>query len=78
MGKLLQVGRRLAVLGVDPDAPLGAWHVMRPGRFAVPQVGDAGKTIGLAFCGRAAITNGYAADFAPEGQALCPACREQM
>lgn len=78
MGKLLVVGRRLAVLGVDPDNPGGAWHVMRPGRFAVPQIGDAGKTIGHTMCGRAAITNGYAADFAPEGQALCPGCAEQM
>lgn len=78
MGKLLQVGRRLAVLGVDPNNPLGPWHIMQPGRFAVPQVGDHGKTIGMTLCGAAAITNGYAADFAPAHQETCPACRERL
>lgn len=78
MGKLIQVGGRLAVLGVDEANPLGPWHIMEPGRFAVPQVGDAGKTIGTTLCRHHAITNGYAADFAPTHQELCPACRERL
>jgi hypothetical protein len=78
VGKLIHVGGRLAVLGVDPDNPLGPWHIMRPGGFAVPQVGDAGKTIGGTMCRRHAITNGYAADFTPQHQELCPACAEQL
>jgi hypothetical protein len=78
MGKLIQVGRKLAVLGVDPDYPLGPWHVMEPGRFNVPAIGDAGKTIGTTLCRRHAITNGYAADFAPTHQEMCPACRERL
>lgn len=78
MGKLIMVGRKLAVLGVDMDRPLGPWHVMSPGRHAIPQIGDDGKTIGLTMCGRWAVTNGYAADFAPQGQELCPACAERI
>jgi hypothetical protein len=78
MGKLIMVGRKLAVLGVDQENPLRPWHIMQPGRHAIPQVGDAGKTIGTTLCGRWAITNGYAADFAPQGQELCPACSERV
>ena len=78
MGKLLTVGRKLAVLGVDEANPLGPWHIMQPGRFAVPQIGDAGKTIGTTLCGSTAITNGYAADFAPTHQETCPACAERL
>jgi hypothetical protein len=78
VGKLIQVGRRLAVLGVDMDRPLGPWHVMAPGKFSVPQAGDWGKTIGSTVCGQYAITNGYAADFAPAHQDLCPACAERL
>jgi len=78
MGKLIEVGRRLAVLGVDFDQPLGPWHIMQPGTYNVPQVGDAGKTVGTTLCRRYAITNGYAADFAPQHQELCPACRERL
>lgn len=78
MGKLIQVGRKLAVLGVDEANPLGPWHIMQPGRFAIPQIGDAGKTIGTSLCKRPAITNGYAADFTPPHQDLCPACAERI
>lgn len=78
MGKLIVVGRKLAVLGVDLDNWAGPWHIMRPGGYNVPQVGDFGKTIGSTLCGKHAITNGYSADFAPEGQALCPGCRERL
>lgn len=78
MGKLLTVGRRLAVLGVIAEDLGGPWHVMKPGRHAIPQVGDAGKTVGVTMCKRWAITNGYSADFAPPDGQLCPACREQM
>ena len=77
MGKLIQVGRKLAVLGVDIDNWTGPWHIMAPGAFAVPQLGD-NKTIGTTLCRRHAITNGYAADFAPSHQELCPACRERL
>jgi hypothetical protein len=78
MGKLIEVGRKLAVLGVDPERPMGPWHIMQPGTYGVPQVGDDGKTIGTTLCRRFAITNGYAADFAPTHQELCPACHERL
>lgn len=78
MGKLIQVGRKLAVLGVDIDDHLGPWHIMQPGTWAVPALDDAGKTIGRTLCGRYAITNGYAADFAPSHQELCVGCNERL
>lgn len=78
MGKLIQVGRKLAVLGVDLDRPQDAWHIMKPGAYNVPQVGEFGKTIGTTLCGIYAFTNGYAADFTPQGQSLCPACSERI
>lgn len=78
MGKLISVGRKLAVLGVDIDQPLGPWHVMKPGSFNVPQIGDNGKSIGTTLCKKFAITNGYASDFAPQHQELCSGCREQL
>lgn len=78
MGKLLKVGGRLAVLGVDPDRPMGSWHVMRPGTWSVPAIGDGGKTYGRAHCGLLAVTNGYAADFVPPAGQMCPACAGQM
>ena len=77
MGKLIVVGRKLAVLGVDQHDPLGPWHVMKPGAYSIPTLGD-NKTIGTALCGRWAITNGYASDFAPEHQNLCPGCSERL
>jgi len=78
MGKLIQVGGKLAVLGVDMNSPMGAWHIMRPGGFNVPQIGDQGKTIGSALCGRHVLTNGYASDVTPEAGELCPACNERL
>jgi hypothetical protein len=78
MGQLITVGRKLAVLGVDPNAPLGAWHIVQPGSYAVPQVGDAGKTIGRSLCNTHVITNGYAADFVPPIGSMCPACGERL
>jgi hypothetical protein len=78
VGKLIQVGGKLAVLGVDMDNHLGPWHIMRPGGFSVPAIGDGGKSIGSTLCKRHAITNGYASDFAPSHQQLCPACHEQL
>lgn len=77
MGKLVQVGGRLAVLGVDLNNWAGPWHIMKPGAFNVPQLGE-NKTIGTTMCGRHAITNGYAADFSPKHQKFCPACRERV
>lgn len=77
MGKLIEVGRKLAVLGVDIDNFAGPWHIMKPGAFNVPQLGE-NKTIGTTLCHRFAITNGYASDFAPQHQELCPACRERL
>lgn len=78
MGKLISVGMKLAVLGVDSYDPLGPWHIMKPGGHNVPQVGDSGLTIGRTLCNRIAVTNGYAADFAPSHQELCPACSERL
>lgn len=78
MGKLIQVGHKCAVLGVDPDDMMGAWHILTPGTFSVPTVGDGMKTIGRALCHKYVITNGYAADFVPPGDSLCAACRERL
>lgn len=77
MGGLVSVGGRLAVVGVDLDDHGGPWHIMKPGGFHVPQLGD-DKTIGTALCGRYAVTNGYAADFGPQHQRFCPACLERL
>ncbi len=77
MGKLIQVGFKLAVLGVDELNPLGPWHVVRPGSYSVPQIGGE-VTFGRSVCGRMVLTNGYAADHAPQGPGLCPACNEQL
>lgn len=78
MGKLISVGMKLAVLGVDFNTPLGPWHIMKPGGYQVPQVGDNGLTLGTTLCGSVAVTNGYAADFAPSHQELCQACSERL
>lgn len=83
--KLIRVGGKLAVLGVE-DGPLSMtwWHVARPGSYAAPQ-GISGTecqgddlVYGKALCGRTIVTNGYAADFAPPDGLLCPGCREQL
>jgi hypothetical protein len=83
--KLLRVGGKLAVLGVeDGRRAMGWWHVARPGTWATPQ-GLSGTacegddlTYAKALCGRAIVTNGYAADWRPPDGTLCPACREQL
>jgi hypothetical protein len=83
--KLLRVGGRLAVLGIEagPGDTVGdatRWHVMSPGTWSVPQLGGAGNaglTVGRTLCGRHAFSNGYAADFKPLDGALCAACEER-
>lgn len=80
--KLMMIGRKLAVLGVA--APVAGanpkslewWHLMRPGSYSIPQVGDK-LTFGTALCGRRVLTNGYASDFTPPDGAICPSCAEQ-
>lgn len=76
MARLIKVGMRLAVLGVDIDNPARPWHIAKPGSFNAPLLEDMGKTVGTSLCNRRCITNGYAADFVPGD--LCPACREQI
>jgi hypothetical protein len=83
--KLIRVGNRLAVLGVE-DGPraMGWWHVARPGTWDPPKGSSgtepegAGLTYAKALCGRFVVTNGYAADWRPPDGQLCPACREQL
>jgi hypothetical protein len=80
--KLMQVGRRLAVLGVAepiagvPQADLEWWHVMNPGSYSIPSLGEK-LSHGRALCGRIVVTNGYASDFTPPDGSLCPACAER-
>ena len=84
--KLLRVGGKLAVLGVEDGLrSMGAWHVARPGTWSAPQ-GLSGQpdqqgddlTYAVALCQRRIVTNGYAADWRPPDGMLCPACREQL
>ena len=85
--KLIRVGGRLAVLGVEdrPGAAMGWWHVCRPGTWNMPQ-GHSGAsdqqgddlTYARSLCGRRVVSNGYAADWRPPDGSLCPACREQL
>jgi hypothetical protein len=83
--KLLRVGGKLAVLGVeDGRRAMGWWHVARPGTWGAPQ-GLSGTqcegddlTHAKALCGLTVVTNGYAVDWRPPDGTLCPACREQM
>lgn len=77
MGKLVTVGFKLAVLGVDEADPLSPWHVVRPGSYQVPTIGEA-ITHARALCGRIVVSNGYAADFVPGPVERCPACWEQL
>jgi len=77
MGKLIQVGFRLAVLGVDETQEKGPWHVLRPGSFNAPVLG-ARSTVGRSLCNRHVTTNGYAADFTPADGDMCPACNERL
>jgi hypothetical protein len=83
--KLIRVGGRLAVLGVEDGAKaMGWWHVARPGSWDPPagssgtEAGGAGLTYAKAMCGRFIVTNGYAADWRPPEGTLCPACAEQI
>lgn len=78
---LRKVGRKLAVYGVvnrGPQTAQSVWHVMNPGRFAVPVLsnGETSTSVGTAMCGREVETNGYAQDFSPPN--LCPACAERI
>lgn len=83
--KLLRVGGKLAVLGVeDGRRAMGWWHVARPGTWDAPQ-GLSGTPCegddlvhAKALCGRIVVTNGYAADWRPPDGVLCPACKEQL
>lgn len=82
--KLLRVGRRLAVLGVEVNMEEGAaapsmrhWHVVNPGSYNVPQLGTR-LSIGRSMCGRRVATNGYASDHRPPDGSLCPACEERV
>jgi hypothetical protein len=77
VGKLIQLGFKLAVLGVDPQAPHGWWHILRPGSFNTPCLGE-NLTYGRSVCGMNVISNGYASDFTPPDGSFCPACREQI
>ena len=77
MGKLITVGNRLAILGIDNNDPTGPWHILKPGSFPVPLVGDS-TTVGTSLCNRYVITNGYCSDFAPADGDLCPACSERL
>lgn len=79
--KLLTVGRKLAVLGVDVDDLEGPWHIANPGSFNVPQVGSefgVGLTVARSLCGIFVYSNGYAADFNPGERTSCPACLERL
>ena len=83
--KLLRVGGKLAVLGVeDGRRAMGWWHVAQPGTFGAPQglsgteCQGADLVYGKALCGRTIVTNGYAADWRPPDGVLCPGCREQL
>jgi hypothetical protein len=83
--KLLRVGGRLAVLGVeDGRKAMGWWHVARPGTWSPPagtagtEPEGAGLTYARSLCGRFVVTNGYAADWRPPDGTLCPACAEQL
>jgi len=74
--KLLMVGGKLAVFGVDTTGDPRWWHILRPGRFNVPVLGES-LSVGTSVCGRNVTTNGYPQDFTPTGD-LCPACRGQL
>ena len=83
--KLIRVGGRLAVLGVeDGRRAMGWWHVARPGTWDPPagssgtEPEGAGLAYAKALCGRFIVTNGYAADWRPLAGTLCPACAEQL
>ncbi len=83
--KLLRVGGKLAVLGVEDGLrAMGWWHVARPGTYAAPQglsgteCQGADLVYAKALCGLMIVTNGYAADWRPADGVLCPACREQL
>jgi len=83
--KLLRVGGKLAVLGVEDGLKsMGWWHVARPGTWDTPQ-GLSGTqcegddlAYGKALCGKTIVTNGYAADWRPPDGVLCPACCERL
>ncbi len=77
MGKLVTVGRKLAVLGVQRGDPYARWHIVKPGTYKPPQIqGNEYFAHATSLCGRHVETNGNAADFRPAD--LCPACAERL
>lgn len=80
--KLIRVGGKLAVLGVDPTskaAATGWWHIASPGSWDAPQENTGHQlTYARSLCRRVIVSNGYASDFRPAGNVLCPACRERL
>ena len=83
--KLIRVGGKLAVLGVeDGRRAMGWWHVARPGTWDPPagssgtEPEGAGLAYAKALCGRFVVTNGQPADWCPPDGLLCPACKEQL
>jgi hypothetical protein len=83
--KLLRVGGKLAVLGVeDGRRAMGWWHVARPGSWSPPagsagtEPEGAGLTYAKSLCGRFVVTNGQPADWCPPDGTLCPACAERL
>ncbi len=83
--KLLRIGGRLAVLGVEDGLrAMGWWHVARPGTWSPPagsagtEPEGAGLTYAKSLCGRYVVTNGQPADWNPPDGTLCPACAERI
>lgn len=75
---LAKVGGKLAVLGVKMDGSKW-WHIARPGTWDAPQgSGMAMIAYATSLCGQTIATNGYAADFRPAENVLCPACRGHL
>lgn len=80
--KLIRVGGKLAVLGVDPSSRASAtgwWHVASPGTWDAPQENTGWQlTYATSLCRKTVVTNGYAADFRPADNVLCPGCKERL
>lgn len=79
---MIRVGGKLAVLGVDPTSKKTAttwWHIAAPGTWDPPKENTGtGLTNATSLCRRQIVSNGYAADFRPADQVICPACRERL
>lgn len=76
--RLVKIGGKLAVLGVDRQNPR-LWHFLRPGSWDAPQT-QSNETLahGKALCGKLVESNGYASDFVPAEGSWCPACKAQL